>query len=125
MTSEPRPERSAENPHALVAAGYERIAEGYATHLLKVRTNETYYRRFLDRCLGLVPSGGMVLDVGCGAGMVTLEITRKARVIGVDISATQIRLARHRAPDGAFVLADLGSCNSGRGLSIRSRRSGR
>jgi SAM-dependent methyltransferase len=107
MTNEPRPELSAENPHPLVAAGYDRIAECYATHLLKVRTNETYYRRFLDRCLDLVPSGGLVLDVGCGAGIVTAEIGTKARVIGVDISATQIRLARHRAPAGAFVLADL------------------
>lgn len=102
-----RHDRSAENRHTLVAAGYDKIGKEYADHLATGRTEETYYRRFLGRCLRLVPDGGRVLDAGCGAGIVAAEIARRARVIGVDISTTQIRLARERVPGGTFFLADL------------------
>ena len=94
------------SPH-VVRAGYEQIGERYAVHTAKSRTDETYYRRFLDRCLASLPEGGLVLDLGCGAGIVGVEIARRARVVGVDISSTQVRLARHRVPGGSFVLADM------------------
>lgn len=99
--------QSSREPSRLVAAGYDKIGSEYAVHLSSGRTNETYYRRFLDHCLGLIPDDGLVLDAGCGAGLVAAEIGRRSRVIGVDISTTQIRLASERVPGGMFVLADL------------------
>ncbi|WP_426561045.1 methyltransferase domain-containing protein [Angustibacter sp. McL0619] len=53
----------------------------------------------LDRCG--VPSGARCLDLGCGAGDVTLELARRAgpggRVTGVDRDAVKLEVARERA----------------------------
>jgi SAM-dependent methyltransferase len=107
MASQLPPDGTSENRHALVAAGYDKIGGEYAMHSVSGRTDETYYRQFLDDCLHRIPDDGLVLDAGCGAGIVAADIAMRARVIGVDISATQIRLARERVPGGAFLLADL------------------
>jgi SAM-dependent methyltransferase len=96
-----------DNPHIVVASGYDRIACRYAAEVADARAGDTYYRRFLDRCLGLIPEGGRVLDLGCGAGLISADIARRARVVGVDISPMQVSLARGRVPSASFVLADM------------------
>jgi ubiquinone/menaquinone biosynthesis C-methylase UbiE len=97
----------ADDPHTVVASGYDRIAGQYAAEVAASRTGDTYYRQFLDRCLGLIPEGGRVLDLGCGAGIVAADIARRARVIGVDISPIQISLALKNVPTASFVVADM------------------
>ena len=48
-----------------------------------------------------------MLELGCGRGVPgTRELARRHRVIGVDISAVQIELARHHVPEASFVHAD-------------------
>lgn len=99
-----------DEPNRIVASGYDRIAETYEAWMglrTSPNTAPTYYRRFLDECLDLIPHGGLVLDLGCGAGRVAAEIGRRARVVGVDISIAQTRLARERVPTGAFLVADM------------------
>lgn len=63
--------------------------------------------RVLDR---LTPADGeRILDVGCGTGRLTVEITRRAqvRVVGIDRSTTMLREAsRHVGDRAAFVQAD-------------------
>ncbi len=47
---------------------------------------------------------GRLLDLGCGAGPISLRLARKGFSIwGVDLSATLIQRARERLPDGEFV----------------------
>jgi SAM-dependent methyltransferase len=96
-----------DDSHHIVASGYDRIADRYDAEAAHARTEETYYRLFLNRCLNLIPQGGRALDLGCGAGMVAAEIARRARVVGVDISSSQVRLARARVPSGWFVVGDM------------------
>ena len=47
--------------------------------------------------------GNMVIDIGCGAGQSTLQLAGRVgaagRVVGVDIAAPLLDLARHRAAD--------------------------
>ena len=93
--------------HRVVAEGYDAIAGAYADALLEVRTPDSYYRGFVDRCVALVPGGGRVLDIGCGAGIVAEDLAIRARVIGIDLSREQLRLARERVPSASFVLADV------------------
>ncbi|MGE5185580.1 MAG: class I SAM-dependent methyltransferase [Acidobacteriota bacterium] len=55
--------------------------------------------------------GERVLDIGCGVGTTTLEIARRtgARVLGIDVSAPMLAVARARAaehPDIELVEAD-------------------
>lgn len=60
-------------------------------------------------------AGSHVVDAGCGAGALTLELARAVgpdgRVVGVDFSAQMLELARRRAAQSAscveFVEADL------------------
>lgn len=96
-----------QDPRRVVGSGYDAIAERYAQALRSGRGPETYFRRFLDRVLDLVPERGRVLDLGCGAGLITAELTARSRVVGIDISAMQLDLARRNAPAAAFVRADM------------------
>lgn len=70
-------------------------------------------QRLLERVLER--AGDTVLDIGCGAGEVTLAIARNrvaARVVGVDVSSDLIGAARLRGEqlgNAGFVLADAGT----------------
>lgn len=61
---------------------------------------------------------GLVVDAGCGSGIWARALTdRGYRVLGIDISASMIRLARQHAPAakfrvGSFLSADLPSCDA-------------
>jgi SAM-dependent methyltransferase len=49
-----------------------------------------------------------VLELGCGAGIpMTAALAEAREVTGVDISATQIALARQNVPSAAFLHADM------------------
>lgn len=96
-----------DEPHRIVASGYDRMADLYDAEAVGARAEDTYFHAFLERCLDLVPQGGHVLDLGCGAGMVAAKIARRGRVVGVDIASTQVRLARETVPSGRFVVADM------------------
>ncbi len=66
-----------------------------------------------DHLLGRIGAydGDDVLDVGCGAGELSLAIARarpRARVIGVDVSADLVAAARDRAGDRADLRFELG-----------------
>jgi len=95
------------DPRHIVESGYDAIADRYAEAIRAGRGPETYFRGFLARVLEPIPEGGTVLDLGCGAGLVTADLTTRARVVGVDISAGQLELARRNAPAARFVRADM------------------
>jgi SAM-dependent methyltransferase len=49
-----------------------------------------------------------VLDAGCGTGRVAIELARRGcSTTGIDIDESLLALARRKAPDIAWVLADL------------------
>ncbi len=57
----------------------------------------------------MVPAGASVLDLGCDTGVPTAKILTESnhRVVGVDISAGMLQLARQQVPAAEFVQADL------------------
>lgn len=77
-------------------------------------------------------SGDRVLDIGCGAGVTTLEIARhvgsSGAVVGVDISPQLLEVARERATaaelDAKFIEADAGSGEIGDGFDVAVSRFG-
>ena len=89
---------------AIVAAGYDVIAERYLEWDGGAKVRNHYLRQFYE----LIPVGGHVLDLGCGAGVpVAKKLAKRVSVVGVDISATQVALARQRVPEASFILADM------------------
>jgi SAM-dependent methyltransferase len=63
---------------------------------------------FLAEFIELLPAGGSVLDLGCGAGVPsTRRLAERFRVVGADISDVQIGLARENVPTANFLRADL------------------
>jgi cyclopropane fatty-acyl-phospholipid synthase-like methyltransferase len=62
--------------------------------------------RFVGELRERLPAGARVLDLGCGDGTKTKLLAEFAQVVGVDVSAEQIRLARSAVPEASVVHAD-------------------
>jgi ubiquinone/menaquinone biosynthesis C-methylase UbiE len=66
--------------------------------------------RWLRKLLDSLEPSSSVLDLGCGSGdPADVEISKEHKITGVDISQTQINLARQKVPTGHFLHADAGS----------------
>jgi SAM-dependent methyltransferase len=94
------------DPKQIVAAGYDAMAERYLAWS-DLRPSAARLRA-LDLARELIPLGTDVLDLGCGAGIpMTATLAQGRRVTGVDISASQIALARDNVPSATFIQADV------------------
>nr|MDO8080244.1 class I SAM-dependent methyltransferase [Candidatus Freyarchaeota archaeon] len=49
----------------------------------------------------------LILDAGCGTGMLLEKIPSKHRAVGVDFSKKMIRIAKNKVRDSNFIQADL------------------
>lgn len=66
------------------------------------------YLPCLDEFLALLPPGGRVLDLCCGAGYETGRIrARGFEALGLDFSGESLKIARERNPDIPFYQADM------------------
>ena len=79
------------DPVAATRATYDDIAEAYAAR----NAPNVGARDWLDELAAAVPSGGVVVDVGCGPGA-DAALLRAAghRAIGLDLSSSMLGLAR-------------------------------
>jgi SAM-dependent methyltransferase len=60
--------------------------------------------------VGLVLPGARVLDAGCGAGRIAIELARRGYdVVGVDLDPSMLAIAREQAPDIEWIESDLTS----------------
>ena len=94
-----------EDPKQIVARGYDAIALRYAEWKdASGWPTMQWLRELLER----LEDGSRVLELGCGRGVpATRELTKRHDVVGVDISSSQIALARHHVPEASFVHADV------------------
>ena len=94
------------DPKAIVARGYDAIAERYLAWAMGVRVAERGgYLRIMHNSL---PDGAAVLELGCGAGIpITQRLAERFTVTGVDLSARQIELARRNVPTATFLYGDM------------------
>lgn len=91
----------------VVREGYDEIADAYDEH----RTEEThagFEAPITDDFFADLDDGCHVLDAGCGGGRPVLErLDRTHDAVGLDISTSQLRLSRARAPTAALAQGDL------------------
>lgn len=66
-------------------------------------------RPLLVEFAGLLPAGGLALEVAMGLGASAEYLLRRGlRVVGVDVSGVAVRRAKTRCPELMAVVADLG-----------------
>jgi SAM-dependent methyltransferase len=101
-----RPGGTEPDPVAVVAAGYDEIAERYLAWSGGQPSGARL--RALELADRLIPAGAEVLELGCGAGLpMTARLAVARQLTGVDVSAEQIRRARENVPSATFLQADL------------------
>jgi ubiquinone/menaquinone biosynthesis C-methylase UbiE len=95
------------DPKQVVERSYDQVAHEYA----RLEGESEWPRmRWLRKLLDRLEPGSSVLDLGCGSGEpADVEISKEHQVTGVDISQTQITLARQNVPTGHFLHGDAGS----------------
>jgi ubiquinone/menaquinone biosynthesis C-methylase UbiE len=94
-----------ERPQDVVARGYDAGADRFAAWQKRI-TGSTRLER-LEELLALLPEGPDVLELGSGAGVRSTRILSvRSELVGVDISAEQVRRARKRVPAARFLRAD-------------------
>jgi ubiquinone/menaquinone biosynthesis C-methylase UbiE len=94
------------DPKGVVARGYDEVAERYL-EWSALRPSPAR-RQYLDLACERIPPGAAVLELGCGAGLpMTKALAYGRDVTGVDISATQISLARQNVPTATFIQSDM------------------
>jgi len=96
----------------MVRDGYDAVADQWIVDRRRGAAHPSYPKRegrWLERFYGKLPQGARVLDLGCGGGEPILAalIERGYHTTGVDFSRSQLRLARARCPESAFVEGDL------------------
>jgi ubiquinone/menaquinone biosynthesis C-methylase UbiE len=89
-----------------VAAGYDAIAERYASWQTHVVGDPR--ERYVQKLFSLVPEQPDVLEIGCGAGIEpTRTFATAGRLVGIDISGAQIERARAAIPDANLIHGDV------------------
>jgi ubiquinone/menaquinone biosynthesis C-methylase UbiE len=89
----------------IVASAYDRIAHRYLGWASAI--NDKPRQRMVARFTKSLPPGSRVLELGCGAGVPsTRDLARQFDVVGVDISAVQVELARQNVPEAEFIQGD-------------------
>jgi cyclopropane fatty-acyl-phospholipid synthase-like methyltransferase len=87
----------------LVIDGYDRCAAAFNAERATEAVDE------LSPLMSRLQEGARVLDLGCGAGVpVARALAERFDVVGADISASQLALARGQAPGVALIRADMG-----------------
>jgi SAM-dependent methyltransferase len=97
--------KESDRPQDVVARGYDAGADLFAAWQRQI-TGSTRLER-LDELLALLSDRPDVLELGSGAGVRSTRIlAQRANLVGIDISAEQVRRARERVPGARFIHAD-------------------
>ena len=93
---------------------YERHADAWVD--ARLREGSLYERGWLDRFCALVPPGGSVLDIGCGAGEpIARYINERGSVVtGVASSSAMIAKFRARLSGQQALVSDMRTLSLGR-----------
>jgi SAM-dependent methyltransferase len=91
---------------AVVRAGYDRLGRRYAAWSARVEGDPR--GRFVAELAARLPAGAPLVELGCGPGVSSTQLlAQRFRVLGIDLSQEQLRIARQNVPGAAFACADM------------------
>jgi SAM-dependent methyltransferase len=89
-------------------AGYDRVAEHYATEFFEELKRKPFDCQQLDQFAETVSGAGLVCELGCGPGQVARYLKdRGVEMCGVDLSPEMVRVAGRLNPDISFSQGDM------------------
>ncbi|MGW4058456.1 class I SAM-dependent methyltransferase [Amycolatopsis sp. NPDC004747] len=90
----------------IVESGYDSVAQRYLEWSARIADDPR--QRFVAELTGRLDARARVLDLGCGAGVPsTAALAERHDVLGVDLSAAQLELARRNVPRARFAQGDM------------------
>ncbi|SDW21379.1 class I SAM-dependent methyltransferase [Paenibacillus sp. CF384] len=92
-----------QNDKSKIAQMYDCIAEIYEEHSTPLTHCQSFIEEFLEEN---VRAGQRVLDIGCGPGHLTNELPPDVEVVGLDLSASMVDMARLKRPSGTYLVHD-------------------
>ena len=87
-----------------VEAAYDELGARFGEWMAKIEGEPL--ERFLAELAASLGKGARVLELGCGDGRTTKRLAGRFDIVGVDLSAEQLRLARAAVPEATFIHAD-------------------
>ncbi|ESQ74717.1 class I SAM-dependent methyltransferase [Asticcacaulis sp. AC402] len=80
------------------------------------RGRDLFERPWLERFAALLPPGGTVLDIGCGAGdpIARHFLNAGYEITGVDSGAGMIAICREKFPTAAWIVSDMRELDLGK-----------
>ncbi|MCJ1354669.1 MAG: hypothetical protein MMC33_004658 [Icmadophila ericetorum] len=96
-----------EDQKASIRAGYDQVATKYRNWVAP--RNVPARTAYVDKLLSVLSPGAKILELGCGPGVpcTQLFVEKAFSVTGVDVSASQIELAKEVAATATFIHADM------------------
>lgn len=89
-------------------AGYDRVAERYATEYFEELKRKPFDCQLLDEFANSLGSKGTVCELGCGPGQVARYLKdRGLDMRGIDLSAEMVSVAGRLNPDIPFTQGDM------------------
>lgn len=96
------------NSNSEIQAGYDCVAEHYATEYFDELARKPFDRKLLDAFAESVKGKGTVYELGCGPGQVARYLKdRGVDVHGIDLSAEMVTVASRLNPDIPFSQGDM------------------
>jgi ubiquinone/menaquinone biosynthesis C-methylase UbiE len=93
---------------AATQAGYDAVAEEYATRFFDELAAKPLDRAMLDCLVEMTRGLGMIADIGCGPGQIARHLTdHGAEAMGIDLSPEMVKLAQRLSPDIPFHVGDM------------------
>lgn len=95
----------------LIREGYNEASEAY----LKTRDQFSNIK-YLKKLASLLKPNSTIFDIGCGAGLPIDKffVDKGYKVLGIDVSARQVSMARRNVPGGSFEVKDMSELKKGR-----------
>ncbi|HUC38425.1 MAG TPA: methyltransferase domain-containing protein [Acidimicrobiales bacterium] len=94
--------------HDAVRRSYDEVAEEYAAHLQDELAYKPLDRALLGALVEQTKSSSAIADIGCGPGHVAAWLaSKRAKVVGIDLSAGMVAVGRRNHPEVEFREGDL------------------